>query len=184
MKKFTLLSFLCVGSYALAFAQYEGKVETPAPLSSGSSSGSNTSNCCGTANVNSTFYNDPSCSRIIRNDGDGLVKVAPNKEANQLDKDNISFRHSIDNQWISIPQGAYNKLLSNASRAFVDKDYNKCLALCDEILLASRDSPDAYFLKGGSNYALGRTEIGKKFMAIAVQKGSIDAEETLKMWDK
>ena len=183
MKKFALLSFLCVGCYALAFAQYEGKVETPAPLSYSSNSGSNTSNGYGTTNSNSRLY-DPADSRIIRNDGDGLVKVAPNKEANQLDKDNISFRHSIDNQWVSIPQGAYNKLLSNAARAFVDKDYNKCLALCDEILLASRDSPDAYFLKGGSNYALGRTEIGKKFMAIAVQKGSIDAEETLKMWDK
>jgi tetratricopeptide (TPR) repeat protein len=69
----------------------------------------------------------------------------------------------------------------NNHKAFIDKNYAHCIDLCDYLLSINRDNPEAYFLKGAAHYGLGKKEIAIKFLEIAAQKGSKEAQEVLQI---
>jgi hypothetical protein len=79
---------------------------------------------------------------------------------------------------------AYTLLLKKATQAFIDKQYDKCIELCDNMLGINRDGAEAYFLKGAANYGLDKKDISIKFFTIAANLGSKDAEYLLEKLQK
>jgi tetratricopeptide (TPR) repeat protein len=94
---------------------------------------------------------------------------------------NVSYTIMSSNAVINPYLTAYTLVLNDATQSFKDKNYAHCIDLCDYLLTINRDNPEAYFLKGAANYGLGKKEIAIKFLEIAAQKGSKEAQEVLQM---
>ena len=182
MKKLSLFSLFCISCLALSFAQ--NNVEVLSPFV-------NPSNCCNTAFNNNMNYSicTPNLTNINLWERNSHVinDKSVNDELRKVDrasKNNIVFVSSNATSTMSISKSAYERLVANASQAFIDKNYTKCIDICDVILQANRNNSEAYFLKGTSNYALGNTDIAITFFKIAAAKGSKDAQDILEMFEK
>lgn len=186
MKKLSLSFLFCISCLALSFAQNNVEVLTLFV---------NTSNCYNTVSNNN--MNQSVCtpnltninlwernSRVINDRQENLKVDDRLKKIECANKKDIVSVSSNATSTMNRSKSAYELLVANASQAFIDKNYTKCIDICDVILQANRNNSEAYFLKGTSNYALGNTDIAITFFKIAAAKGSKDARETLKMFEK
>ena len=176
MKKAHFLLVLLMVSLSI-FAQDRFEDKTNNNVSSQTSSGSQTN-----ITNNQVYCNNLEYSRAAY-DGDAV------NEARLNTRNNKAYITTNNGQIVNASNGsmgitpfsmAYDALVRKASQAFLDKKYSKCIEFCDEMLVITRDSPDAYFFKGACNYALDKKEIGIQFFKIAASKGSKDAEYVLK----
>jgi hypothetical protein len=106
---------------------------------------------------------------------DNFLKQTPEKTNYKSTAYTISEANPVQDVFAA----SFNLVLNDAKQAFMEKNFVKCLDLCDNMLAIYKNNPEAYFLKGASNYGLKKYVIAKKFFELAVQAGSKDAEVVL-----